>query len=81
MKAKVVVTLKEGVLDPQGATIKRALGQMDYQDVGQVRQGKYFELDFDDASDPQEVRRQTEEIARKVLSNPIIESFRIEEIQ
>ncbi|HSR69534.1 MAG TPA: phosphoribosylformylglycinamidine synthase subunit PurS [Acidobacteriota bacterium] len=81
MKAKVVVTLKEGVLDPQGATIKRALSQMSYRGVREVRQGKYFELEFQDASDPDKVRQQAEEIARKVLSNPVIESFRIEEIQ
>ena len=80
MKAKVHVTFKEGVLDPQGAAIRRALSKMGHQDVGGVRQGKYFEIEFEDG-EADDIRRRTEEIARKVLSNPIIESFRIEDIQ
>ncbi len=81
MTAKVRVTLKEGVLDPQGAAIRRALGKMGHQAVQQVRQGKYFELEFEEGAAEEEVRRRSEEIAHKVLSNPIIERFEIEEIQ
>ncbi|MEE8583695.1 MAG: phosphoribosylformylglycinamidine synthase subunit PurS [Acidobacteriota bacterium] len=80
MKAKIIVTLKEGVLDPQGAAIRRALGKLGHDQVHQVRQGKYFELEFEEAAGEEEVRRRAEQIAQKVLSNPIIERFEIEEI-
>ena len=81
MKAKIVVRLKEGVLDPQGEAIRRALGKMGHEGVRQVHQGKYFELEFEDSASQEEVRRRAEQIAHKVLSNPIIERFEIEEIQ
>ncbi|MBI3940414.1 MAG: phosphoribosylformylglycinamidine synthase subunit PurS [Acidobacteria bacterium] len=74
MKATVVVKLKEGVLDPQGETIRRALNKLGHP-VQSVRQGKYFELEFDDPPDAQRL----EEISRAVLSNPIIENFFIED--
>ena len=80
MKARVIVTLKEGVLDPQGATIHRSLAKMGQDGIRTVRQGKYFEIDFDGSSDEAEVRRRARDIAHRVLSNPIIEDFEIEEI-
>ncbi|MFQ5740789.1 MAG: phosphoribosylformylglycinamidine synthase subunit PurS [Acidobacteriota bacterium] len=80
MKVKVVVTLKDGVLDPQGQAIQRSLGKMGYQDVTEVRQGKYFELEFN-GDDRTEVLRLVEEIAAGVLSNPLIEQFEVEEVE
>ncbi|MDA2924940.1 phosphoribosylformylglycinamidine synthase subunit PurS [Acidobacteria bacterium AH-259-L09] len=80
MKAKVIVQLKEGVLDPQGQTIRRSLNKMGHVEVSKVRQGKYFEVEFDSPKDEQTIRQLVEEIAREVLSNPIIESFEIEDI-
>lgn len=80
MKTKVVVTLKTGVLDPQGQTIQRALQKMGYQQVLQVKQGKYFELEFESNHNREEALELTQEIAYRMLSNPIIESFHIEEV-
>ena len=75
-RARVYVTLKKSVFDPQGKTIHDALLSMGYSDVEDVRQGKYFELAL--AGSPEAARRQIEEIAHKVLSNPVIESYRVE---
>ncbi len=80
MKARVVVRLKEGVLDPQGEAIRRALSKMGHHSISNVRQGKFFELEFEDASDAEEIRRRVDQIANKVLSNPIIEGYEIKEI-
>jgi phosphoribosylformylglycinamidine synthase subunit PurS len=77
MKARVFVTLKPSVFDPQGRTIAEALHSMGYQGVGAVRQGKYFELDLD-APSADRARELAAEVADKVLANPVIESFRIE---
>ncbi len=79
MKAKVIVRLKDGVLDPQGQTIQRTLNKMGHEVTG-LRQGKYFEVEFDGLKDESAVRKLVEEIARDVLCNPIIESFEIEDI-
>jgi phosphoribosylformylglycinamidine synthase PurS subunit len=65
------------VFDPQGRTIAEALHSMGYQGVGDVRQGKYFELDVD-APSADRARELAAEVADKVLANPVIESFRIE---
>ena len=76
MKAKVKVTLKNGVLDPQGVTIQKALGQMGYPDFVSVRSGKFFELEIDaEASD---IDRQVKEVCSKLLANPVIERFTVE---
>lgn len=80
MKAKVIVKLKEGVLDPQGETIRRALSKMGYSDVQKVRQGKYFELEIEEGAAASEVRSRLEKVAREVLSNPIIECYEIEDV-
>jgi phosphoribosylformylglycinamidine synthase subunit PurS len=77
MKARVFVTLKPSVFDPQGRTIVEALHSMGYAGVGDVRQGKYFELDVDAAS-ADATRAVAAEVADKLLANPVIESYRIE---
>jgi phosphoribosylformylglycinamidine synthase len=77
MRAKVFVTLKPSVFDPQGRTIAEALHSMGYGGVSDVRQGKYFELELD-ASSADAARGLAAEVADRVLANPVIESFRIE---
>ena len=77
MRAKVFVTLKPSVFDPQGRTIAESLHSMGYAGVGDVRQGKYFELELD-ADSPDRARALASEVADKVLANPVIESYRIE---
>jgi phosphoribosylformylglycinamidine synthase PurS subunit len=77
VKARVFVTLKPSVFDPQGQTIADALHSMGYGDVGDVRQGKYFELELQSASSDH-ARTLASEVADKLLANPVIESYRIE---
>ena len=78
MKARVYVTLKPSVLDPQGQTIRSALNSLGHKQVLSVRQGKYFELEFDDQVSGQVAVKDLEEIARDVLSNGVIEDYRLE---
>ena len=77
MKARVFVTLKKSVFDPQGKTIAAALHSMGYTGVGAVRQGKFFELELHAASADQ-AQKLAAEVADKVLANPVIESYRVE---
>jgi phosphoribosylformylglycinamidine synthase PurS subunit len=77
MKARVFVTLKQSVFDPQGRTIAEALHSMGYAGVGDVRQGKYFELELDSAS-AEQAKTLAAEVADKLLANPVIESYRVE---
>jgi phosphoribosylformylglycinamidine synthase len=77
MRARVFVTLKSSVFDPQGTTVADALHTLGYTAVRDVRQGKYFELDIDAAS-ADEAQRLAAEAADKLLANPVIESYRIE---
>jgi phosphoribosylformylglycinamidine synthase PurS subunit len=77
MKARVFVTLKPSVFDPQGQTIADALHSMGYTGVGDVRQGKYFELELAEKSADQ-ARALASEVADKLLANPVIESYRVE---
>jgi phosphoribosylformylglycinamidine synthase len=77
MKARVFVTLKPSVFDPQGRTIAEALHSMGYTGVGDVRQGKYFELEVD-ATSTDEARALASDVADKLLANPVIESYRVE---
>jgi phosphoribosylformylglycinamidine synthase len=77
MKTRVFVTLKPSVFDPQGRTIVEALGSMGYASVHDVRQGKYFELEVA-AETVDEARATVSEVADKLLSNPVIESYRVE---
>ncbi|MCC6962558.1 MAG: phosphoribosylformylglycinamidine synthase subunit PurS [candidate division Zixibacteria bacterium] len=73
------VRLKDGVLDPQGVTIKHALEQLGFADVLDVRSGKVFELTFKDTANGN-LKAMTEEICRKVLANPVIEEFEVGEV-
>ena len=77
LRADVVVTLKEGLLDPQGKAIEDALPTMGWTNVSDVRVGKHVQLTVESA-DPADARAQVEEIARRLLSNPVIEDVRIE---
>lgn len=77
MRARVFVTLKPSVFDPQGRTIVEALHSLGYQNVADVRQGKYFELDLA-TSGRAEAEKLAAEVADTVLANPVIESYRIE---
>lgn len=77
MKAFVYVALKKTVLDPQGATIARALQGMGHPEIASVRQGKFFEIELEGVDREQALQR-LERIAEDVLSNPVIEEFRIE---
>ena len=81
MKARVYVSFKTSVLDPQGQTIQNALKKMQYKGVQDVRQGKYFVLDLDDSLDAATAKEEVERIAKDVLTNPVIEEFtyRLEE--
>ena len=79
MKALVHVTLKPGVLDPQGKAIRNASVQLGYGAVGDVRQGKLFELELAAASEA-EARRLLTELCEKLLANPVIEDYEIVEI-
>src|SRR5947207_2663626 len=78
MKAKVFVTLKPSVLDPQGKAIKHSVELLGYQGISDIRQGKYFEIAVDGSLNTEAARAEAERMAREVLSNPIIEDFRVE---
>ena len=78
MKAKVYVNLKSGVLDPQGKAIQHSVELLGYSGIADVRQGKYFEIALDGSLDSQQARESVEKMAREVLSNPIIEDYRVE---
>jgi len=77
VKAKVFVTLKPSILDPQGKAITGALQSLGYDDVQDVRQGKYFELDIV-AETAEKAQALASEVADKLLANPVIESYRVE---
>ena len=76
MKISIIVTLKKDVLDPQGKTIKKALESMSFKNINDVRQGKYFELDIDEKN-PKNVEEKAEEICKKLLTNLVIEDYKI----
>jgi phosphoribosylformylglycinamidine synthase subunit PurS len=77
MRARVYVTLKPSVFDPQGKTIADALHSLGYGSVADVRQGKYFELDLA-TTEAAQAKQLAAEVADKVLANPVIESYRVE---
>ena len=77
MKARVHITLKTGVLDPQGKAIAHALGSLGFSGVGEVRQGKVIDLELAER-DPARAKAAVEEMCRKLLANTLIESYRIE---
>jgi phosphoribosylformylglycinamidine synthase subunit PurS len=78
VKAKVYVTLKPGVLDPQGKAIQHSVELLGYGGIADVRQGKYFEIALEGALDEERARETAERMARDVLSNPVIEDYRVE---
>ncbi len=78
MLAKVYVTLKNGVLDPQGKAIHHAAATIGYQGIDDVRQGKYFEVKLDASLDEVVAKTQIEQFAHDVLANPVIEDYRVE---
>jgi phosphoribosylformylglycinamidine synthase len=75
-KVKVYVTLKESVLDPQGAAVKNSLHSMSYKDVTDVRIGKYLELTLD--QNTKDVEQTVKELCERLLANPVIEDYRYE---
>ena len=77
MKARVYVTYKPGVLDPQGKAVRGGLNTLGFAEVGDVRQGKYFEIRLEE-KDAGKAKQRVEEMCRKLLANPVMEDFRIE---
>ena len=76
MKISVIVTLKKDVLDPQGKTIKKALEGMNFNNVNDVRQGKYFEIDINERN-PKKAEEKANEMCKKLLANLVIEDYKI----
>ena len=76
MKIKVIVTLKNGVLDPQGKAIQQTLNGMGFVNVTEVRQGKFFEIDVSE-TDEDKAKLQVEEMCKKLLANLVIEDYKI----
>ena len=76
MKIKVIVTLKEGVLDPQGKAIQQTLNGMSFSEVKEVRQGKFFDIEVSD-NDEKNAKVKVEEMCKKLLANLVIEDYRI----
>ena len=81
MKAKVYVTLKPSVLDPQGKAIHHSVELLGFENVADVRQGKYFEVALYAELSQQEAKEIAERIAREVLANPVIEDYKVEIVQ
>ena len=80
MKAKIHVTLKNGVLDPQGKAVQHALVLLGFDGVNEVRQGKFIEIDLDD-QEPEKARDNVEAMCKKLLANTVIENYDIEIIE
>ena len=76
MKIKVIVTLKNGVLDPQGKAIQQTLNGMNFSNVNDVKQGKYFNIEIKE-NDENKAKSQVEEMCKKLLANLVIEDFKI----
>ena len=76
MKVKVIVTLKNGVLDPQGKAIQQTLNGMNFDNVSEVRQGKYFNIEVNE-NDESKAKSQVEEMCKKLLANLVIEDYKI----
>ena len=80
MKISVIITLKKDVLDPQGKIIHQTLDGMGFNDINEVRQGKYFEIDTKE-SDPKKAKVKVEEMCKKLLANLVIENYKIIDAQ
>ena len=76
MKIKVIVTLKNGVLDPQGKAIQQTLNSMNFEKVSDVRQGKFFEINMDE-KDQKKAEEKANEMCKKLLANLVIEDYKI----
>ncbi len=77
MKAKIIITPKKAVLDPQGKTVQNALEHMGYSGIGNVHVGKYMEIELP-GSDKEAWRKQVDEACHRLLSNPVIEDYKFE---
>ena len=77
MKAKIIITPKKAVLDPQGKTVQNALEHMGYSGIGAVHVGKYLEVELS-GHDKETARKQMDEACHKFLSNPVIEDYKLE---
>ncbi len=77
MKARIHITLKHGVLDPQGKAIANALGGLGFGGIGEVRQGKFIEIEIDE-TDPARARENVEAMCTRLLANTVIEDYRID---
>ena len=80
MKISAIITLKKDVLDPQGKVIHQALDGMGFENINEVRQGKYFEIDVNE-NDPNKAKAVVEDMCKKLLANLVIENFKIIETQ
>ena len=80
MKISVIITLKKDVLDPQGKIIQQTLDGMGFNDLNEVRQGKYFEIDTKE-NDPKKAKDKVEEMCKKLLANLVIENYKIIDAQ
>ncbi len=78
MKVRVYVSPKSTVLDPQGQTIRSALNGLGHKSIADVRQGKFFEVEIAAGAEKSQAQKEMDEIARDVLSNPVIEDYRVE---
>lgn len=78
MKARVFVSFKTTVLDPQGQTVRSALQGLGFSAVAEVRQGKFFDIALADGVTPEQARKDIETMAHEVLANPVIEEYRVE---
>tara|TARA_B100001123_G_scaffold358935_1_gene414108 strand:+ start:398 stop:631 length:234 start_codon:yes stop_codon:yes gene_type:complete len=76
MKVKAIVTLKDGVLDPQGKAIQQTLNGMNFSEVKEVRQGKYFDIEVN-TNDEKKAKAEAEEMCKKLLANLVIEDYKI----
>src|SRR5438105_11112229 len=78
VKARVFVSLKRTVLDPQGQTVRSALTGLGYRSVSEVRQGKFFDIALTPGVSPEEAHKEIDALARDVLTNPVIEEYQVE---
>ena len=80
MKVSVIITLKKDVLDPQGKVIQQTLNGMGFNNIDEIRQGKYFEIDTKE-TDSKKAKNQVEEMCKKLLANLVIENYKIIDTQ
>ena len=80
MKVQVIITLKKNVLDPQGKVIQQTLNGMGFNNISEVRQGKFFEIEIDE-KDQKKAKEKVEDLSKKLLTNLVIEDYKIIEPQ